>query len=132
MKKRIVISLVIAGVIAAAAPVVSSAAVTPYFIAINDTLLDFNDEMMPYVSGGAILIPVRIFEVKIPDDGGLKVYAIGSDKVEQLRLYQGISRYVDFTTTPGRTTTRDQNGNILDWPAARRIGDRFYVPLIQV
>jgi len=132
MKRRIFVILTALATITAITPVVSRAAVEPYFIAINDTLLEFSDDTMPYINGGDILIPVRVFEEKIPDDGGLKVYAIGSDKVEQLRLYQGIARYVDFTTTPGRAATRDQNGYALDWPPARRIDEKFYVPLKQV
>jgi hypothetical protein len=58
------------------------------------------------------------------------VWAVGSDDLEFLRLYRGVSRYVDFYTARG--VTENQDGNTLFWPPARRIGRRFYVPLRNV
>ena len=103
----------------------SQAAVTPYFVAINDTLLPFRDDTMPFVSGGEIFISDKVFDFE-----GLGVWAISSDDLEFVRLYRGVSRYVDFYTARG--VTEDQDGNTLFWPPARRVGSRFYLPLRQV
>lgn len=92
-------------------------------MAVNDTLLPFRTDTMPYISGGDIFVPDKVFE-------GLEVFAIGSDESEFVRLYRGFSKYVDFYTATG--VTEDQDGNNLSWPPARRIGRRFYVPLRQV
>jgi len=123
MKKRILVFLIIIGFAAAYMPTLSQAAVTPYFMAINDTLLPFNDDTIPYISDGEVFVPATVFE-------NLSVWAIGSDDLEFVRLYIGVTKYVDFYTV--RRTTEDQDGNTLYWPPARRIGRRFYVPLAQV
>ena len=121
MKKRIVIIIVIISLTTVFLPTVSHAAVTPYFVAINDTLLPMNADSIPIISGGEVFVPDKVF-------GGLDVWAVGAD--DFVRLYQGYSIYVDFYTARG--VTEDQDGNTLFWPPARRIGKRFYVPLKQV
>jgi len=103
-------------------PVASLAAITPYFVAANDTLLAFNDSTMPFVSGRDILVPDKTFE-------GAGVWSVSSTDLELVQLYRG-NRHVDFYTATGEVY--DQDGNILNWPAARRIGSRFYVPARQV
>jgi hypothetical protein len=123
MMKRTIAVLIVLSLSLVFVPTVSHAAVTPYFMAYNDTLLAFNDEHMPIVSGGEYFVPVMVF-------AGLGIHAIGSDELERVRLYRGASRYLDFFTARG--VTEDQDGNTLFWPAARRIGRRFYVPLRQV
>ena len=123
MKKRIPAVLIALCLVAAFMPTVSRAAVTPYFMAINDTLLPFNDSTMPFVSGGEIFVPDKIFE-------GVNLFSIGSDSLEFVRLYGGTARYVDFYTARG--VTEDQDGNVLPWPSAKRVGRRFYLPLRQV
>ena len=105
-------------------PYFSHAAVTPYFIAVNDTLLPFTLDNMPFITGGEIFVPDRVF-------GGVDVWATNSVDREFVRLYSGINDYVDFHTGRGGVT-EDQDGNILRWPQARRRGNRFYVPLRQV
>ena len=123
MKKRILAMIVVICIAAALTPITSRAAVTPYFIAVNDVLLPFNDDTMPYVTGGEIFVPRRIFE-------GVGVFSVASEELERVRIYTGASRYVDFYTA--RSLVEDQDGNVLPWPAARRVGSRFYVPLRQV
>ena len=128
MTKKIPAIIILICIMTAFLPGVSRAAITPYFIAINDTLLEFNDETMPYLSGSEIFIPVKIFE----KDRGLNVFTIGSDEVERVLLYKGMAKIANFSTMPGSSVTLDKDGNILNWPPARRIGKRFYVPLRQV
>jgi len=123
MIKKIVAIIFILGIMASLSPMVSHAVITPYFMAINDTLLPFNADTMPFVSGGEVFVPARVLE-------GVEVYAIGSDQAERLRLYSDASVYIDFYTARG--VTEDHNGNTLQWPSARRVGRRFYVPLRQV
>ena len=123
MKRIIASALITVCVAIVFVPVFSRANITPYFMAVNDTLLPFRTDTMPYISGGDIFVPDKVFE-------GLEVFAIGSDESEFVRLYRGFSKYVDFYTATG--VTEDQDGNNLSWPPARRIGRRFYVPLRQV
>jgi len=125
MKKRIAMVLVVLCLAALLDPLVSYAEVRPGFIAINDTLLPFTDENMPFFSGGEVLIPCKVLEP-------LGMWSIGSDEEERMLLFRGAGRYLDFYTKPGETRTLDQDGNTLNWPAARRVGRRFYVPLRQV
>jgi hypothetical protein len=103
-------------------PTTSLAAVTPYFIATNDTLLPFNESTMPFVSGGNILVPDSVF-------GGVGVWSVSDVDLELVWLYRG-NRFVDFNTATGEV--QDQDGNILNWPSARRVGRSFYVPVRQV
>jgi hypothetical protein len=125
MKKRIAAGIMVLCLALAFVPTVSHAAITPYFIAVNDTLLPFNDDHMPFVIGGDFFVPVRVFE-------DLDIFAVGSDELERVLLYRGASRYLIFSARPGDGRTTDQDGNTLQWPSARRIGRRFYVPLQQV
>jgi len=125
MKKRIAAVIITLCVLTALTPLVSLAAVTPYFMAVNDTLLDFNETTMPFVSGSEIFIPVKVLEE-------FDIWSVGSAREERILVCRGVYRYLDFITKPGETKTTDQYGNTLDWPAARRVGDRFYVPLNQV
>ena len=123
MKRKILAVFVVLCLMAAFSPPVSYAAVSPYFVAINDTLLPFNENTMPLISGGEVFVPDRIFE-------GLGVWSVSSEDRELVRLYRGVNSYVDFYTARG--VTEDQDGNSLNWPSARRVGRRFYVPLRQV
>ena len=123
MKKRIMAILIALCLAAAFMPTVSKAAITPYFMAVNDMLLPFNESTMPFVSGGDIFVPAKVFE-------DVDLYSIGSESLEFVRLYGGSSKYVDFHT--GRRVTEDQDGRTLRWPSARRIGSRFYLPLHHV
>jgi len=123
MKKRIVAVIVVLCLMAAFLPTASRAAITPYFMAVNDTLLPFKTDTMPYISGGEFLVPVKVF-------GGLGIYDVPSVDSGFVRLYRGVKKYVDFYTASG--VTEDTDGNLLYWPPARRIGSNFYVPLRQV
>ena len=123
MKRKIPIIIVIISLLAAATPLASRAAVRPYFMAVNDTLLPFNDDTMPFVSGGEILVPHGMFS-------GVAVHSVASADLERVRLHRGPTKLVDFFTATG--VTLDQDGAALQWPAARRIGGRFYVPAEQV
>lgn len=105
-------------------PVASQAAIAPYFVLINETKLPFSDETMPLISGSDIFVPVSVL-------AGLQVWAVGSDDMDFVRLFRD-TRYIDFHTGIGQTRTIDQDGVVLNWPAARRLGRRFYVPLRQV
>ena len=123
MKKRIVAALAVICVICALVPVLSHAAAAVYFIAINDEILDFNTETMPYIIGNDVFVPAAVFNMS----NDIDVWAIGSDdeQVVLLRFYNGTTQYLMFTTKPGKTSVVDQNDNTLDWPAARRFGGRY-------
>ena len=105
-------------------PGVSRAAMsqTPHFMAVNDKLLPYNTETMPYVVGSVYYVPYEIF-------GEAKVWSAAAEELDRICMYRG-DVIVDFHV--GRGVTEDRNGNILQWPAARRIGNRFYVPLRNV
>ena len=122
MKKKIAVVIVALCLMAAIIPTVSRAEISPHFIAVNDTLLPFNDNTMPYVSGGLILVPYNILSMA-------GVWSAVSENLDQVKLYRG-NLQVDFFAARG--VTQDRYGNSLDWPAAMRIGTGFYVPLHQV
>ena len=124
MKKRVLAVIIAVCIVAMFVPTVSRAAVTPYFVIVNDVLLPLSNENMPYIVGSEVFVPPGIFGVK----DGVSVWSVVS--VEQVRVYTGASRYVDFYITSG--SVEDQDGNILPWPSARRAGNRFYVPLAQI
>ena len=121
VKKRIVAVILVVCVMSVLMPTITLAAVVPYFMAVNDTLLPFSYENMPYVTGGELYVPHGIFS-------GVYVWSVAS--AEQVRIYTGADRFVDFYTASG--VVEDQNGNILSWSPARRVGNRYYVPLQQV
>ena len=122
MKKKVITAVILICVLTAlSVPMVTRAVITPFFIAVDDTLLPFTGENMPYVTGGEYFIPHGVFN-------GVSVWSIASS--EHVRVYTGASRYVDFYSTSG--SVEDQDGNVLSWPAARRVGGRFYVPLRQI
>jgi len=123
VKKKTLAMLLALCVTATLFPTYSKAAVMPYFVAINDTVLPFNVETMPFVTGGVYYVPVKVLD-------SLNIWAIGSDDLEFVRLYGANNRYADFYTARGVTV--DQDGNTLQWPFARRVGSRFYVPLHHV
>ena len=123
MKKRITATILVICLSVVITPVVSRAAVIPYFMAVNDTLLPFSDENMPDIIGGEIFVPPGMF-------AGVSVWSVASENSEQIRLYRGVSKHVDFYTARGITV--DQDDNVLSWPSARKIGNKFYVPLRQV
>ena len=122
MKKKTAIIIITLCLTWALMPSVSRAAVSPHFMAVNDTLLPFDGETMPFVSGGVILVPYTI----LPMAG---VWSVSSGDLEQVRLYRG-ARQVDFFA--GQGVTEDQHGDALDWPSARKVGGKLYVPLHQV
>ena len=124
MKKRVAAALVAVCIAAVLIPVASRAAITPnYFIATNNTLLPFRNDTMPYISSGEILIPDKTLEE-------FGIYPITSGDSTLVRLYRGVGKYVNFYISTG--VTEDQHGNTLYWPAARRVGKDFYVPLRQI
>jgi len=123
MRKRILLVLIALCMLAAFVPAVANAAITPYFVAVNDTLLPFYEDTMPFISGGILFMPDNVFE-HIDD-----IWAIGSASLEYIRLYKG-KTYVDFYTDS--RLTLDHDGNTLRWPAARIIGEKFYLPMRQV
>ena len=122
MKKRIIVAIIVLCLFISFLPTFTLASVNPYFVVTNDTLLPFNDSNMPFISGGEVFLSERVFE-------GVGVWSTSSVDLERVRLYRG-SRFVDFYTASGET--QDQDGNLLNWPSARRVGRRFYVPVRQV
>ena len=120
--KKFAAVVIILCLMAASMPPVSRAAVTPYFVAVNDALLPFVASNMPFVVGDEIFMPHEIFR-----QAG--VFEIASADAERARLYRA-DIHVDFFTSSG--VTEDQNGNALNWPSARKVGGTFYVPLRQV
>ena len=100
----------------------SKAAISYHFLAVNDSLLPFRDDMMPYISGDRILVPHHIF-------AGAEVWSVESRGFEEVRLYSG-TRQVDFFVESG--ITQNQFGAELPWPSPMIIGNKFYVPLHQV
>ena len=125
MKKKLFVIIIVILITAVLLPTISGAVVTPYFMAVNDTLLPFESDTMPYVSGRVIYVPCGVFK-----GVGVNTISIVSEDLEQARLYRGGERYVDFY--PTRAVTEDQDGKTLQWPAPRRIGNIFYVPIEQV
>ena len=123
MKKRIIAVAVACCLMAVLVPTRTSAAVTPHFTAVNDTLLPFNDDTMPFISAGEVFVPDRVLE-------GLGVWSISTEDRDMVWLYRGVGRYVIFHTQRG--IVEDQDGNVLNWPSARVIGRRLYVPLRHV
>ena len=122
MKKKTILLIITLCLAAALTPAVSHAAVTAHFMAVNDTLLPFNDSTMPLVSGGVIYIP---YETLL----SAGVWSMTTLDLSWVRLYRD-ARYVDIFADRG--TTEDNHGIILGWPPSRRIGSAVYVPLHQV
>ena len=122
MKKKIIVIIVALCIIAAYTPEYSRAAISPHFIAINDTLLPFNDDTMPYVGEGSILVPYNILSM-------VDIWAIISAGFDQVQLHKG-SKRVYFTID--ENIIMDQDGNTLNWPSPQRIRGRYYVPLHQI
>jgi hypothetical protein len=121
--KKAIPAIVVICIIVALVPLASLAVATPYFVAVNDTLLPLNEDTMPFVSGGQFFVPCKVFS-----DAG--VWSLTYDEAGRARLYRG-SRHLDFFTTQGGLTM-DQDGRVINCPSAQRIGNRFYVPLNQV
>jgi len=121
MKKFITILIVLCMAVFLV-PAVSRAAVIPYFMAANDTLLPFDESTMPYVSDGEIFVPDKVFSQ-------CGVFSLSSVESELVQLYGGGKRLY-FNTA--QNVTRDIDGNTVDCSPARRIGRRFYVPLDSV
>ena len=122
MKKKIAITVAALCLMAAFMTVTSDAAISPHFMAVNDTLLPFSDSTMPYVSGGLILVPYGILAMA-------GVRSTASDDLEMVRLYIS-DLQADFF--PSRGATEDGYGNSLGWPSSMKIGGSLYVPLYQV
>ena len=121
MKKFVTILIVLCMAIFLV-PAVSRAAVIPYFVAANDTLLPFDESTMPYVSDGEIFVPDKVFSQ-------CGVFSLSSVESELVQLYGGGKRLY-FNTA--QNITRDIDGNVIECSPARRIGRRFYVPLDSV
>ena len=126
MKKKIAVTLIAAIIVfgSLSGMFFANTSREAHFIAVNDTLLPFVERNMPMVVGGAYLVPHHVFE-------HLGIYSISSTRHERLELYRGGSQFVNFHTDGSGLTTGSQNEN-LSWPAARRSGSVFYVPLRQV
>ena len=122
MKKKAAAAIIALCLITALTPSVSRAAVSPHFIAVNDTLLPFGDDTMPIISGGIIFVPHDIFSLA-------GVQASTSRDTGHVRLYAG-TRRVDFYADWG--VTEDQHENTLSWPPAQIFAGKIYVPLHQV
>jgi len=124
MKKRILTFLIILSLLVVYVPTITQAAITPHFVMVNETLLPFNEDTMPMLVRGEIFIPVGVLRA-------LEIWSVGNEEDERVRVWRGV-RYVDFYTRSGETRAVDQDGVDLGWPAARRIGRRFYIPLHQI
>ena len=122
MKKIAIFVSVALCLVAAVLPTSSRAAISPHFMAVNDTLLPFEDANMPFISGGTILVPYNILS-------SAGVWSFVSGDSGRVLLYRG-NRQADFSV--GRGVTEDREGNALNWPPAQRIGVSTYVPLHQV
>lgn len=124
MKKKIAVILAVLCLMALFEPTVSHAEVKPGFISVDDVLIPFTDENMPFIIGGRVWVPAKVFE-------SLNIWSQGSEEEERVVLYGG-NRYIDFSTRPGASSTKDHNNEVLNWPPARRVGRVFYVPVEQV
>ena len=120
--KKAIILLLAVSVIAALVPMGSRAAVTPAFMAVNDTILPFNESTMPLFIGGDVFVPPAMFSA-------FGIWEFPNVSNEFVRVYRG-DRGVDFWIAEG--IVEDLRGNTLNWPNARRIGNRFYVPLAYI
>ena len=122
MAKKIASTIIALCLIAALAPTATRAAVSPHFMAVNDTLLAFGDDTMPIIIGGIIFVPHDVFAL-----AGVRAATSGAPG--HVRLYAG-ARRLDFFADWG--VTEDQHENTLNWPPAHRHGGKIYVPLHQV
>ena len=120
--KKFITACVVLCLILLLVPPVSRASVTPYFVAANDTLLPFGEDTMPYISGGEMFVPDTIFSE-------CDVWSLRSVEKEMVQLYGG-GKHMYFSTS--QNTTTDQEGNAISCSPAKRIGRRFYVPLMSV
>ena len=107
---------------AALLPMSTQAAVTPHFIAVNDDLLPFTENNMPYISGSDVFVPHRVFQ-------RLGIIVSGNAVEGLAQLFKG-GAYVNFDASLGHTDNHD--GQRLSWPAAKWQGSTIYVPLRQV
>jgi len=127
MKKRVfVVTLLAICITASIVPAITKAVVTPYFVAVNDTLLPFSDDTMPNIIGGEYYLPSSVFSE-------VRLSSFNPVNTNTLMMFTGVgteTRIVYFRVDRG--VTEDQDGNILDWPTARKSGNKFYVPLRQV
>ena len=105
-----------------AAPVPSQASTAPYFIAVNDTLLPFDDGGALQIRGGEFYVPRGLFR-------NLGLWSFANAEREHARIYNA-DRHIDFYTLDG--LTMDIYGNFLNWPPPYRAGSVFYVPLRHV
>ena len=121
MKKKLAAIIVVLCLAFALTPV-SRAAVVPYFMVVNETLMPFNDDNMPLYYRGNYYVPISVFRE-------VGVWSSVSVEKEEARLWSG-KKYVDFYTAQG--ITLDQDGELRQWPSAQISGGRFYVPLHQV
>ena len=116
MKKKITVALVILCIIAATLPV--SRAATPYFTAVDDTLLPFSDSTMPAYHNGILYVPYRVFQ-------NAQVYSFRSVEDGILRLYRG-NRSVDFFVFQGTAINQDGQNEAA---SAREENGTIYIPL---
>ena len=122
-KKAFAAALFSACIILSLLPVVTRAAVTPYFVAVNNTVLPLDDSIMPYISGGDYFIPISVFA-----EAGVDSFNPGNS--DTIIMFNKGTKTVFFYVLRG--ITEDQDGNLLTWPSAKKVGNRYYVPLRQV
>ena len=122
-KKAFAAALLSACVIIGLLPVVTKAAVTPYFVAVNNTVLPLDDSIMPYISGGEYFIPISVFA-----EVGVDSFNPGNS--DTIIMFNKGTKTVFFYVLRG--ITEDQDGNLLTWPSAKKLSNRYYVPLRQV
>ena len=122
-KKSIFFILAVLFLVAALVPGVSLAAVTPHFVAVNDTLLPFNADTMPFIRGGVVYVPYGVL-------AWAGVRSSVSAELGRVRLQMGGTKWVDLYPASGAAV--DQNGDALDWPATQRSDGRNYVPLQEI
>ena len=101
-------------------PLASRAAVAPYFVAVNDKLLPFSEDTMPFISGGEVFVPYKVFSEA-------KIWSLTSG--ERVRLIQN-PKWLDFKTD--QEITMDQDGNTINCSPAIKVGKQFYLPLNQM
>lgn len=102
---------------------------TMYFMSVNDKVLDYSADTMPFISGGTVYVPYKMFIEEYNGGVYLGVFYGSSERFNTLSLY---SRYDPMLTFDiGAGTAYDAAGNTYSFRAIVRSGVTF-VPVSAV
>lgn len=116
-RKRIWLALLLVLALLIPAPA-GRAAADVYFTAVNDRVLNLNDETMPFYSGGVLYVPSRLFE-----GTDLGVNYVRNDHMGLAMLY---TTKIDLRFDLEKQTASDKQGRIYSGHAIERGGIVFF------